>query len=363
MSNPRIYEFTSIDPKTGKPTTVVNRMREKRKAIKLGNELIGRPFTMAEYREHLELEKLQTKNRERLLMGDYKWLPEFVTMIGLNPDKEIFVAPHGKFPVMRVDLVTVRKAWKRLAAQLHPDRDGGDAIKATRLNELWSLYETSMRAEQLKYVPPPTEPTVMPIRKRKKVQRHKTHIANSNPDCAEYTTACGKSVEDVTVVSADCSAAMLPRLVTCKKCRAAWRAPITVTKKEETPMTTQPPTIERDFNDEGWQILIPEAEAQAMFVDGAEGVVADVYLATNRNCRLVTFEREGRYWQLAINYFYGKPSIGGHRQKKDDGSILAVCPEVWLDEGPQIVIAVEFQDPIKAGEFASWWEDLVGGKN
>jgi len=241
--NPRIYEFTSIDPKTGKPTTVVNRMREKRKAIKLGNELIGRPFTMAEYREHLELEKLQTKNRERLLTGDYKWLPEFVTMIGLNPDKEIFVAPHGKFPVMRVDLVTVQKAWKRLAAQLHPDRDGGDAIKATRLNELWSLYETSMRAEQLKYVPPPPEPTVMPIRKRKKpVQRHKTHIANSNPDCAEYTTACGKSVEDVTVVSADCSAAMLPRLVTCKKCRAAWRAPITVTKKEETPMTTQPPS-------------------------------------------------------------------------------------------------------------------------
>ncbi|MFZ0685619.1 MAG: hypothetical protein WAM89_08735 [Terriglobales bacterium] len=36
---------------------------------------------------------------------------------------------------------------------------------------------------------------------------------------------------------------------------------------------------------------------------------------------------------------------------------------VTIDEGPQIVIAVEFQDPIKAGEFASWWEDLVGGKN
>ena len=36
---------------------------------------------------------------------------------------------------------------------------------------------------------------------------------------------------------------------------------------------------------------------------------------------------------------------------------------VTIDEGPQVVIAVEFQDPIKAGEFASWWEDLVGGKN
>ena len=36
---------------------------------------------------------------------------------------------------------------------------------------------------------------------------------------------------------------------------------------------------------------------------------------------------------------------------------------VTIDEGPQIVIAVEFQDPIKAGEFASWWGDLVGVTN
>jgi hypothetical protein len=36
---------------------------------------------------------------------------------------------------------------------------------------------------------------------------------------------------------------------------------------------------------------------------------------------------------------------------------------VTIDEGPQVVIAVEFQDPIKAGEFVSWWEGLVGGKN
>jgi uncharacterized protein YmfQ (DUF2313 family) len=36
---------------------------------------------------------------------------------------------------------------------------------------------------------------------------------------------------------------------------------------------------------------------------------------------------------------------------------------VTVDEGPQIVIAVEFQDPIKAGEFASWWERLVGVEN
>ena len=36
---------------------------------------------------------------------------------------------------------------------------------------------------------------------------------------------------------------------------------------------------------------------------------------------------------------------------------------VTIDEGREIVIAVEFEDPIKAGEFASWWNDLTGRKN
>ncbi|MFZ0198725.1 MAG: hypothetical protein WB523_16640 [Candidatus Sulfotelmatobacter sp.] len=36
---------------------------------------------------------------------------------------------------------------------------------------------------------------------------------------------------------------------------------------------------------------------------------------------------------------------------------------VTTDEGREIVIAVEFEDPIKAGEFASWWNDLTGRKN
>jgi hypothetical protein len=36
---------------------------------------------------------------------------------------------------------------------------------------------------------------------------------------------------------------------------------------------------------------------------------------------------------------------------------------VTVEEGREVVIACVFEDAIKAGEFASWWEDLVGGKN
>jgi hypothetical protein len=36
---------------------------------------------------------------------------------------------------------------------------------------------------------------------------------------------------------------------------------------------------------------------------------------------------------------------------------------VTVDEGREIVIAVEFQDPTKAGEFASWWTNAVSREN
>lgn len=36
---------------------------------------------------------------------------------------------------------------------------------------------------------------------------------------------------------------------------------------------------------------------------------------------------------------------------------------VTVEEGREIVIAVEFEDPAKAGEFASWWGRLVGTEN
>jgi hypothetical protein len=36
---------------------------------------------------------------------------------------------------------------------------------------------------------------------------------------------------------------------------------------------------------------------------------------------------------------------------------------VTVDEGREIVIAVEFEDPIKSGEFASWWNNIVGREN
>jgi hypothetical protein len=36
---------------------------------------------------------------------------------------------------------------------------------------------------------------------------------------------------------------------------------------------------------------------------------------------------------------------------------------VTVDEGREFVIAVEFEDPIKAGEFASWWNEKTGREN
>lgn len=59
----------------------------------------------------------------------YPWLPEFYALIGIDPAQT------------NADSVTIRAAWKRNAALLHPDRTDGDAAKAARLNELWGLYQ------------------------------------------------------------------------------------------------------------------------------------------------------------------------------------------------------------------------------
>lgn len=39
------------------------------------------------------------------------------------------------------DYETTRVLWKRNAIRLHPDRPDGDAAKATRLNELWTMIQ------------------------------------------------------------------------------------------------------------------------------------------------------------------------------------------------------------------------------
>ena len=41
----------------------------------------------------------------------------------------------------RGEYETTRAIWKRTAALLHPDRPDGDAVKAARLNELWTIVQ------------------------------------------------------------------------------------------------------------------------------------------------------------------------------------------------------------------------------
>jgi len=56
----------------------------------------------------------------------YRWLGEFYTLIGLEPT---------------FDFVTVHAAWKRAMVGYHPDHEGGNPRRATRLNELWAMYK------------------------------------------------------------------------------------------------------------------------------------------------------------------------------------------------------------------------------
>jgi hypothetical protein len=137
-------------------------MRYYRKAISVGMKLRGKAFSVPEYREHLRYET-QKARRRAYVLGDksWSWLPELLTMIGIDPEEAIWVGLYGLFePTMKVSLVTVHTAWKRAAARLHPDRPDGDPAKAARLNELWAKYESA----GLKELPAKTIPVTKPAK-------------------------------------------------------------------------------------------------------------------------------------------------------------------------------------------------------
>jgi hypothetical protein len=174
MARPRLGDWN--------PTDTAAKMRYYRKAISVGMKLRGKAFSVPEYRDHLRYETQKAHQRVKVLgHKDWSWLPEFLTMIGIDPTQAIFVGAYGKLtPTVRVDSVTVHKAWKRAAARLHPDRDGGDATKMTRLNELWSKYKTAFQAGTLEFRPAP-EPATKSVTKRKK-GRQKTHLSRFGKD-------------------------------------------------------------------------------------------------------------------------------------------------------------------------------------
>ncbi|MFZ0198723.1 MAG: hypothetical protein WB523_16650 [Candidatus Sulfotelmatobacter sp.] len=174
-------------PRSGdwNPTDIAAKMRFHRKAVSVGKKLRGKAFSHQEYREYLIYETQKAQRRVDVL-GDerWSWLPELLTMIGIDREEALWVGAYGHFePTMRVDLVTVHAAWKRAASRLHPDRDGGDATKMTRLNELWSKYETAIQAGTLEFRPAPVPE---PVTKSKKSRRKKT----SEPIAVTKPTPC-----------------------------------------------------------------------------------------------------------------------------------------------------------------------------
>src|SRR5208282_758430 len=268
-------------PRSGdwNPTDTAAKMRYYRKAMSVGMKLRGKAFSVPEYREYLIYETQRAQRRERLFATDWKWLPEFITLIGLNPDKEIFVGAYGTSPIMRVDLVTVQKAWKRAAAKIHPDR-GGDPAKAARLNELWSLYETSMQTDTLKYVPLEERPVV--VTKRKKRRKPRTHVTGKahgfDPPTPSDQLLCSRKTGTIA------EAGVVP---TCERCyaRLAQAAMVQfgkyLTAEERAELkadvgpivTPEPFTIERKMVDDGDVLVVPETDAEELFVVGAKGVI------------------------------------------------------------------------------------------
>jgi hypothetical protein len=177
MARPRLGDWN--------PTDTAAKMRYYRKAISVGMKLRGKAFSVPEYREHLRYETQKARRRANVL-GDksWSWLPELLTMIGIDPEEAIWVGAYGRFePTMRVDLVTVHRAWKRAAVRLHPDREGGDATKMTGLNELWARYEASIQAGTLVYRPAPVPE---PVTKSKKSRRKRP----SEPIAVTKPTPC-----------------------------------------------------------------------------------------------------------------------------------------------------------------------------
>jgi hypothetical protein len=96
--NPRIYRFSSVDPKTGKPTTSKERQYAYRRAKKLG-------MTMPEYRAFME------KMVDRMYaFYDYK------------------------------DYGRAAKAFKQAMQEFHPDK-GGDPEDAKRIIAAWDAHK------------------------------------------------------------------------------------------------------------------------------------------------------------------------------------------------------------------------------
>jgi hypothetical protein len=98
--NPRIYNFSSVNSKTGKPTTSKDRQAAYRHAKKLG-------MTMPKYRKHQEKE--------------FKRLYAFM-----------YTKDYGKAAV----------AFKQAIQEVHPDH-GGDPEAAKRIIVAWDKYRKS----------------------------------------------------------------------------------------------------------------------------------------------------------------------------------------------------------------------------
>jgi hypothetical protein len=136
---PRRRQFADLHGNRNDPTAAA-RMREKRKAIKLGNELVGRPFTMDEYRDHLAAKGMVPPSAVSYRL-DYP--DESVTACGLIAS-EVYLEKKGQEPTCP-RCHTPKFILRRLAADKKAKRN--DSKKTHRRSQFEGVTVCGLRLE------------------------------------------------------------------------------------------------------------------------------------------------------------------------------------------------------------------------
>lgn len=325
--------------------TTAERVNLHRKAKKVGIEVRGKAFTPAEYREYLQNTEQRIRRRKTMLEGRFAWLVEFITGIGLDPETAIFVGTHNYHkPTMCVELETVHAAWKRAAARLHPDLPDGDAVKAARVNELWTKYKeasfdaSAPRADapsrrsvtksehvtKPKRTPKPKPPAKIFVHKFDRIDDAAKHFTldtqaqtltrNETGTVYHWTRGEGGAHGDGWEVISNGGRTPIPLTDTSaleRLCRlVGWLREEQRVKADFAASVTEAELaapVTKPVIGEPSTVTITEAEAQALI--GGEGVIADRTSTDNHNFHFLTFKRGEKFYQFSFYRSHGKPHI------------------------------------------------------
>lgn len=99
--------------------------------VRFWREAKSHDMTVPQYRAYLE----EQFRRRRARAADYAERRR--RLFGFDLLDEFAAITGGTV----TDYESTRVLWKRNAVRLHPDRPDGDAVKAARLNELWTSIQ------------------------------------------------------------------------------------------------------------------------------------------------------------------------------------------------------------------------------